>query len=166
MTSEKPSPFTSRLSPPKRRNWRRLGCPRWSRLERGRGRRRTVVRETTTFVDLTVGEIRCTDDDVREAVSIDVTRGAHGATEGGVGLVAFRDPCRRCGRARPRAQVDERSSLVGLAVVVVKAPTMTSAKPSPFTSPEVPTESPKPALAWSHSAIHAGDAASPAAEPR
>ena len=42
---------------------------------------------------------------------------------------------------------------------------MTSAKPSPFTSPAVATEKPNWAPAWFASAVQAGIAESPAAEP-
>ncbi len=46
------------------------------------------------------------------------------------------------------------------------APTITSEKPSPFTSPADPTETPKFAFAWLDSAIHAGARPSPLEEPR
>src|SRR4029434_9323341 len=65
---------------------------------------------------------RRADDDVAEAIAVDVSRGRHRSTEGLVLVLARRSPVRSLRRARCRAEVDEdRAAALPLVAVVVLA---------------------------------------------
>ena len=166
MTSANPSPFTSpavATEPPKE-------APAWLRLRGpGGGRReprcRAEVDERPPLVGLAVVVTRRPDDDVGVPVAVHVPRRRHRGAEEGAGLVRSRGPGGGRRRAPPpsrgrRTPAPRRSGRCRRG----SAPTTTSEKPSPFTSPADATEQPN-GRGLVDSRGPGGGGASPAAEP-
>ena len=72
----------------------------------GQSRCGPEVEEGAAFVDVLSVVRRRPDEDVAEAIAVDVPRGGDGKAEQLVGLVTFADPCRRRGQSRGGAHED------------------------------------------------------------
>jgi hypothetical protein len=91
--------------------------PRWGRRQASC---RPVVDGGTALSSLTVLVDRCADDDIREAVSVEVACRRNRVAEHRKGLVALGSPRRVHRQPSGRAVEDECPSLSGLAVVEVR----------------------------------------------
>ena len=149
MTSEKPSPFTS---PAVATDTAEVGMTSWlpSAVQAAvvEARRRAVVDEGPPLVAWPFRS-RGADDDIGEAVAVHIPRRCHRRTEPGVRLVALRGPGGGDAESPPPSRGRRRPGPRRSGRCRKCAPTMTSEKPSPFTSPAVATETPNRASAWS-----------------
>ena len=162
MTSAYPSPFTSpavATAPPKPE-------PTWFDFRRTRRGRcepagRTLIQEDAALRP--AGQ--CHRDGLRRAHRHIRRRWSHRRwpprSRTGEELVRLRRPCGGWAESGRRAVVDEGPPLVRLSVVRACAPTITSEKPSPFTSPAVATSTRIRAKTWFASAVQAAFVANP-----